>query len=68
MDKYVDHNKLRYIVYTLLRDELMASTRLPGQLIRSESIPTSAGVISAYAPIKTANAMFNIFAAYTNVG
>jgi hypothetical protein len=38
----------------------MASTRLPGQLIR--------GVISAYTLIKTANAMFNIFAAYTNIG
>jgi hypothetical protein len=45
----------------------MASTRLSGQLIRSESIPTSAGVTSAYTPIKPANAMFNIFAAHTNV-
>jgi hypothetical protein len=45
----------------------MASTRLPGQLIRSESIPTSAVVISAYTLIKTTNAMFNIFAAHTNV-
>jgi hypothetical protein len=45
----------------------MASTRLPGQLIRSGSIPISQGVISAYTLIKTANAMFNIFAAHTNV-